>query len=137
MLNWLTGGSKKRARRESQRFGRAARKYSKQMKTPQRQVRMLKSLRVPLPLTGGEVSFYIGQLAMVDSRLADLWIQRGIAEAIANLDDLRAVGEQAGVGTFDFHGPGRPGQTAVVVPDYHSSSRNRRAMRARRATATE
>ena len=50
---------------------------------------MLWSLRIPLSF-GGEVNFHIGQLALVDPRLAELWIRRGIAEAITSLDDLRA-----------------------------------------------
>jgi hypothetical protein len=59
---------------------------------------MLQPVRVSLPLTGGEVSFHVGQFAMVDARLAELWIQRGIAEAITSLDDLRGIREQRGNG---------------------------------------
>jgi hypothetical protein len=42
------------------------------MKAHQCPLRMPKSLRVPLPLSGGELAFQVGQLATVDARLADL-----------------------------------------------------------------
>jgi hypothetical protein len=61
------------------------------MKLRQRRVRMLQPVRVPLPLTGGELAFDRGQVALVDPRLAELWIRRGIAEAVTSLDDLRAA----------------------------------------------